>query len=95
MGELADAVHRKLHAAVVLQPEQAGRLRIVPVVVGGHDQHVEVAVAIEIDGVGAGRALEVRDSPQLEPEIQVRRPVGRWFGARSGRRVVGMPAESM
>ena len=66
VGDGGDAAQREAHRAVVLQPQQARRRRVVPVVVRGHEQDVEIAVAVEIGRLGAGRALQVHHAVELE-----------------------------
>src|SRR5581483_7737943 len=63
-----DAVLGELHPPVVLEPDEAGRLRVVPVVVGAGDHDVEVAVAVEVNGLRPGGARQLGDPVEREVE---------------------------
>src|SRR3954468_6404553 len=59
-----DVVHRELLVPIVLQPDEALRGRIVPVVVGADHDDINVAVAVDVGRLRARGAGEIRDPMQ-------------------------------
>src|SRR6185436_16510995 len=59
-------MHRELQLSVVLEPDQAHRRGIVPVVVGADHHDVEVAVAVDVGGLWTRSTGQVREAMKLE-----------------------------
>ena len=66
VGVFAASCSAEPHAAVVLEPHQALRRGIVPVVVGAHHGDVEIAIAVEVRRLRTRRAGKIRDAVHVE-----------------------------
>ena len=64
-----DGVLRELHPPVVLQPDEARRDRVVPVVVRARDDDVEIAVAVDIRHLRARGARQIGDAVKGELQL--------------------------